>query len=52
MGILRNGPVTRAVERENGAGIVNERLTKRLDRVSNLVVSRETGLTANYIGFR
>ncbi len=24
MGILRNGPVTRAVERENGAGVVNE----------------------------
>ena len=29
MRILRNGPVSRTVERENGAGVVNERLTKR-----------------------
>ncbi len=29
MRILRNGPVSRTVERENGVGMVNERLTRR-----------------------
>ncbi len=29
MRILRNGPVSRTVEGENGAGMVNERLTKQ-----------------------
>ncbi len=29
MRILQNGPVTRAVEKDNGAGMVNERLTRR-----------------------
>ncbi len=29
MRILRDGPVTRTVERENGTGMVNEWLTKR-----------------------
>ncbi len=52
MRILRNGPVSRTVERKNGAGIVNERLTRRRDRISKLVVIRETGLTLDKTGFR
>ncbi len=52
MKIHRDGPVSRTVERENGAGMVNERLTKRRDRVSKLVVIRKTGLTPNKTGFR
>jgi hypothetical protein len=45
MRILKDGPVFRTVERDNGAGMVNERLTKRRDRISKFVVIRETGLT-------
>ncbi len=52
MRIVRDGPVSRTVERDNGAGMVNKRLTGRRDRIGKLMVIRETGLTPSRTRFR